>query len=466
MESIHFSGNTDPGRRRKENQDAYIVQQLWSADKALLAVIDGVGGYTGGEKAAAIAKESIEQYMQLPSGDTLTMLREAVLFANNRIVEERKKEQMTSEMCCVLTAVVADAAAQCIYYAHVGDTRLFCYRDGKLQKITRDHSFVGIREDAGEISEADAMSHPQRNQILREVGSALHRLDDEDFMDYGLEALLPGDQLLLCSDGLTDMVTSKQMIRLLSAVEPLESKVKSLIEFANMNGGHDNITVVLLESDVTTVSSPGTNEIPVPVTVAKTISLKTATKTKTHPGSTPLLIVFLLLVVLAGTGWYFAVPRKAPGQTNLPDAPEPSKDSSTRNIGHVANTTVRINYSAIEGPVKPAITDTLRLSATQDYAVIMHYTDSTGRCLVLLPKKGNHTHFPAMTINGPPGKPGDTIVVRNIHLVGFETGIEIHIPVILQTENLVFENTTTPFRYLNKADNKHVSRLFINTLKQ
>ena len=154
MKKLLISGNTHTGRRRKENQDAFIHRRLWTADKALLAVIDGVGGYTGGERAAALAKDCIEQYMQIPRGDTLTMLREAVIFANNRIVEERTADQLVSEMCCVLTAVVADAETRSFYYVHVGDTRLYRFRDGNLQKITRDHSIVGIKEDAGEMTEA------------------------------------------------------------------------------------------------------------------------------------------------------------------------------------------------------------------------------------------------------------------------------------------------------------------------
>ena len=93
MNNLPIYGSTHPGMRRKENQDAYIARPLWSAGKALLAVVDGVGGYTGGEKAAAIARDCIEQYMQIPRGDILTMLREAVVFANNRIVEERKLDQ-------------------------------------------------------------------------------------------------------------------------------------------------------------------------------------------------------------------------------------------------------------------------------------------------------------------------------------------------------------------------------------
>ena len=91
MESILFSGHTHAGMRRSANQDASITRRLRAADKMLAAVIDGVGGYAGGERAAAIAKDCIEQYMQTPSGDTLTMLREAVVFANNQVATERKK---------------------------------------------------------------------------------------------------------------------------------------------------------------------------------------------------------------------------------------------------------------------------------------------------------------------------------------------------------------------------------------
>ena len=141
MESILISGHTHPGLRRSANQDACIMQHLRAGDKALAVVIDGVGGYAGGERAAAIAKDCIEQYMQTPSGDTLTMLREAVIFANNQIAAERKKDQRYGEMCCVLTAMVADVLAQRIYFVHVGDTRLYRYRDGNTSK-THPGSFL------------------------------------------------------------------------------------------------------------------------------------------------------------------------------------------------------------------------------------------------------------------------------------------------------------------------------------
>src|SRR5262245_36043722 len=136
MKTISISGNTHPGMRRTENEDTYTCRQLWSPEKALLVVVDGEGGYAGGKRPAAIAREAIDQYMQTPKGDTLTMLREAVIFANNRIAEERAANPRFSEMCCVLTAAVADAGAGAVCFVHVGDTRMYRYRKGELQKLT------------------------------------------------------------------------------------------------------------------------------------------------------------------------------------------------------------------------------------------------------------------------------------------------------------------------------------------
>lgn len=481
MKSMFISGNTDPGRRRKENQDAWIAQQLWSPDNALLAVIDGVGGYTGGEKAAAIARESIIQYMQLPKGDTLTMLREAIIFANNRIVEERKKDQQISEMCCVLTAVVADTATQSVYFAHVGDTRLYRYREGKLQKLTKDHSFVGIREDAGEMTELEAMNHPHRNQILREVGSTLHRLDDEDFMDYGREELLPGDSLLLCSDGLTDMITVQQVTTVLSTGQPLTNKVNSLIALANEMGGNDNITVVLLKRKPVTAKK----QVPVvnPIVEAKESTVtfvseaieprvmasgetkgshaKPSVEAKdsrfTIQNSPPkLLWAALILLLVAGAGWYFTPPKSI----TIPPPEVIVVDSNK------ASTSVRVNHPAVPGPVVEEQTDTLRISATQNWKYIEQYVDSIDKTLVILPAKSNQTKFAAIEINARSAHPGDTILIKNIRVRNFETGIRIQVPILIKTDNLVFENIKYPFNNLVKADSSHPSILIMNNVKR
>lgn len=475
MKNIIISANTDPGRRRKENEDAWIARQLWTADKALLAVIDGVGGYMGGDKAAAIARDSIEQYMQEPKGDTLTMLREAVIFANNRIVEERKKDQHISEMCCVLTAVVADAAAQTICFAHVGDTRLYRYRDGRLQKLTRDHSFVGIREDAGEMTELEAMHHPHRNQILREVGSALHRLDDEDFMDYGSEDFLPGDQLLLCSDGLTDMITMQQMTTLLSTGQPLPGKVNSLIALANEMGGNDNITVVLLKHKQAATkkkpapATPATPAIPENSTPLPTADCRLPIAELTTPDSelrtpdsrlikAPPKVIWIMLVILlvAAAGWYFSPPGRI---AILPS--EVIKIDSNR-----ATPTLRVSHPAVPGPVVVEKTDTLRITTTQSWQRLKQYADSVGKTLVIIPAKKNNTKFAAISIDDRSAQPGDTLVIKDLRIKDFETGIKVQVPILLKTENLVFDNIKYPFNNLVKTDSSHTSLLIMNNVKR
>jgi PPM family protein phosphatase len=466
METMLISGNTHPGKRRKENQDTYTCRQLWSPDKALLAVVDGVGGYAGGEKAARIARECIEQYMQLPKGDTLTMLREAVIFANNRIVEERKIDHHFSEMCCVLTAAVADVTAGTLWFVHVGDTRLYRYRNGSLQKLTKDHSFVGIKEDAGEMSELEAMSHPQRNQILREVGSAMHRLDDEDFMDYGREDFLPGDLLLLCSDGLTDMITSQQMTTLLSTGQSLTAKVKNMIALANEMGGHDNITVVLLQNDLPVPEKEVAAEPPVFTGTPQAEPPKPGSKPdaqKGLPEKHKLLWVALLVLLIAGAGWYFS-PKKDPSFPMPVNTVQPVlKDSVLADSIQIGS--MRPLHPAAPRPVTET-TDTLRLSATRNLEDIQHYADSTGKNLLLMPAKNTHKAFAAIEITRRSAQPGDTVTIRNLRLKDFETGIKVRVPVLLKPENVIFDNIRLPFTYTYKPDSAHPSVLFINPVKQ
>ncbi len=242
---MRMAGQTDTGRHRQDNQDTFISTPLWSSHDALLVVIDGVGGYAGGAEAAALAKEAIVQYMATPTGDTLTMLREAVVYANNEIVRHRQLDPALARMCCVLTAAVADAQKQRLLFAHVGDTRLYRFRQQQLEKLTHDHSLVGVREDANQLTEREAMHHPRRNEILRDVGSTTHRLDDPDFLESDETDFLPGDVLLLCSDGLTDMLTRAELTGVLTQPIPVEEQVEELIRQANEQGGADNITVVL-----------------------------------------------------------------------------------------------------------------------------------------------------------------------------------------------------------------------------
>lgn len=279
MNILQFVGQTDTGIRRRDNQDTFLCTALWSDSRALLAVIDGVGGYAGGDRAAVIARDSIRQYMASPKGDVLSMLREAVVFANNQINRHRQEDLRLSQMCCVLTAAVADAEAERLYFAHVGDTRLYRFREGQLEKLTSDHSLVGIREDANELTEEEAMHHPRRNEILREVGSIWHRVDDPDFMEWGETDFLPADKLLLCSDGLTDMVRQAQIGTVLEQSSAMPEQVETLIRLANEQGGKDNITVVLAAQQPLTSGQKPSRQAGIPG--------QSSTKTQAHGGPGP-----------------------------------------------------------------------------------------------------------------------------------------------------------------------------------
>ena len=243
-----FTGSTDLGKQRTNNEDAFVVQNIWDKNHVLAVAIDGVGGYEGGEVAATIAQKSIVEYLEkYPNGERLDLLKQAVVFANNSIFEERQKQENLANMSCVLTAVLLEVEKKQINMAHVGDTRLYMYRKGELKKLSHDHSLIGYREEVGDLTEEEAMHHPQRNIISRDVGSAYHEISDRDFLEAATFPLLPNSRLLLCSDGLCDMITSMQMKQILEQKTTLEEKTIQLIDAANTEGGKDNVTVVLVE---------------------------------------------------------------------------------------------------------------------------------------------------------------------------------------------------------------------------
>ena len=260
---LFFCGKTDMGKCRTNNEDAFLVHQL--DDNTVLAVaIDGVGGYEGGEVAAEIAKDEIMAYLsEFRSGNRLELLKNAVANANNAICEHRKYDYAHSEMCCVLTSALIDKQGETVDIVHVGDSRMYRYHDGTLQKLTSDHSPVGFMEDSGFLTEEEAMHHPHRNLIDRCVGSDVHLADDPDFLEAKRFVLQPDSIYLLCSDGLTDMVTSAQIVSILGRSASLDEKASALIDAANQAGGKDNVTVVLVEYLSDTAKDKDIKPVPV-----------------------------------------------------------------------------------------------------------------------------------------------------------------------------------------------------------
>ena len=239
---VNAAAASDRGRVRTGNEDRHYVD----AERGIFLVVDGVGGHAAGEVAAAIAVDVITQRLERPIGTPAQRVREAIALANNEILRQAERSPAHAGMTCVLTlALLADDQ---LTIGHVGDSRLYkLTRDG-LRKLTHDHSPIGEREDAQEISEAEAMKHPRRSEVFRDVGSAFHEPDDPDFIELVEASFEPDAALLLCSDGLSDMISSAVIRRTVRAhVGNPDRVVQSLIDAANKAGGKDNITVVYAE---------------------------------------------------------------------------------------------------------------------------------------------------------------------------------------------------------------------------
>jgi serine/threonine protein phosphatase PrpC len=248
MKTVNFFGRTDLGCIRTNNEDAFLVCNIWDDEHILAVVIDGVGGYEGGEVAAALAQESILEFLKMNTeGDCLQLIKEAVISANNRIFSEREQNRALSNMSCVLTASLIEVDSMRVNIAHVGDTRIYQFASSQMEKLSHDHSLVGYREEIGDLTEEEAMTHPQRNIISRDVGSCLLTFSDNNYVEVASYPLENNTQLLLCSDGLCDMITSKKMAAVISEDISVEEKVNSLIDEALKAGGRDNVTVVLVE---------------------------------------------------------------------------------------------------------------------------------------------------------------------------------------------------------------------------
>jgi serine/threonine protein phosphatase PrpC len=242
----NYFGITDTGKIRNNNEDTFIAEITADNDFIIACVIDGVGGYSGGEIAAEITKFSVLEHLSKPEGDLIEKMKVAIAAADRKILAEKQQDKELENMACVLTLAVVDLKNNLFYYAHVGDTRLYLLRDNTLVKITKDQSFVGFMEDSGRLTEEQAMKHPKRNEINKALGFGANVSEQPDYIETGQSPFLPGDLLLLCSDGLSDLVNRQELTSILVTEDDIEYKASELISAANQNGGLDNITAVLV----------------------------------------------------------------------------------------------------------------------------------------------------------------------------------------------------------------------------
>ena len=234
---------TDTGPARTNNEDRVHDDAV----RGIFWVIDGMGGHAAGEQAANIAFDLIKTRLERQTGTVEQRIREAITLANNAVYQAAQSREEWKGMACVLTVAVIENGNVTI--GHVGDSRLYKIRVGKIEKITPDHSPVGEREDKHEISETEAMQHPRRNEVYRDVGSQEHQPDDADFIQILPAAFESDSALLLCSDGLSDVLTSQQIRRIVEEnAGDRWATVDRLVEAANENS-KDNVSVVLVEGE-------------------------------------------------------------------------------------------------------------------------------------------------------------------------------------------------------------------------
>lgn len=230
------AGQTDTGRRRLRNEDAFICEP------PLFAVADGMGGARAGEIAAGLAAAALEEEA---GSETLGADGVAALIveANRRIWERSLSDPKTAGMGAVITAAVVDAEAGTVAIGHVGDSRAYLLRGGSIEQLTTDHSLVAELMQSGVLTPEEAERHPQRSAITRALGT-----EETVEVDGFTVVAEPGDIYLICSDGLSNMLSDDEMVATIegSGGDP-HAAAETLVRAANERGGEDNVTVVLFE---------------------------------------------------------------------------------------------------------------------------------------------------------------------------------------------------------------------------
>ena len=226
---------TDPGRKRRHNEDSYVCEP------PLFAVADGIGGAQAGEVASGLAAATLRDDSGDGDGDGGGRVDALIQEANRRVYQRQSSDDAYSGMGTTITAALVEGDH--VWFGHVGDSRAYRVRDGSMEQLTEDHSLVAELVRSGRLSPEEADSHPQRSVVTRALGTD----PDVDVDTFQVEAK-PGDLFLLCSDGLTTMVDDADI---LSEIEgnrdDLRAAAKALVRAANRGGGEDNITVVFFE---------------------------------------------------------------------------------------------------------------------------------------------------------------------------------------------------------------------------
>ena len=240
-------GITDLGLRRDNNEDSiFIHDDNYGSLPNLYIVADGIGGNNCGEVASSRAVEYFCEYVRnnkcFDDNDILDFLTAGISFCNSKIYADSLSNEMFTGMGTTMT--VCTIKNNKVYMGHVGDSRLYIVGGGSMAQLTTDHSYVNEMVKAGEITESEAKVHPRRNIIMRAVG-----VGDSIQIDAQVIMAYKNDNLLLCSDGLTDMISDSDIYNIVAKAQDVTFKAEKLVSLAIENGGHDNISVILISID-------------------------------------------------------------------------------------------------------------------------------------------------------------------------------------------------------------------------
>lgn len=243
---IDAAGKSDIGKVRSTNQDAYHIGSF-SPDAAWSVVCDGMGGANAGNVASLVAVGAISANMDRnydpnkPNSSIHSLITTAVINANALVFQKSKQSPDLAGMgtTVVLTVIKDDMA----YIAHVGDSRAYHIKNAEIKQITKDHTMVQYLIENGEITAEEAKDHPKKHLITRAVG-----VEETVSVDYNEFEIEKKDKVLVCSDGLTNLVNEEEILSVVSENSSLSDTVDALIALANERGGNDNITVVVMEN--------------------------------------------------------------------------------------------------------------------------------------------------------------------------------------------------------------------------
>ena len=320
---------TDPGKVRKANEDSMAVFE--AANMKVFVVCDGMGGHVGGQVASQTAIAAIRDFLvNNITLDPREAIHKAMVTANEAILNRTHQQPELAGMgsTCVMLTVTSDGK---VYYGHVGDSRIYIVANHRITPLTKDHSYVQTLVDAGQITQEQAEHHPRKNEIINALGFAT--MQAPTVCQIPIEPA-SGNCFLLCSDGLSGMVSEEQIKRVVSKHDiPIQQRAEKLVQMANDNGGVDNITVQLVEFAI------GAQDINSP-------------PKKNNQWKTLLYILPVVLLLAGGVAWWVLYKQHKNDERTITELPLNSSkmEDIVRGLSPITRITNQVAFSKIDDP--------------------------------------------------------------------------------------------------------------------